>query len=72
MATFTATLASSNLSTDGFDTEGITNDVTPKAKLMRSIQVALVLGGMSYYDLPKVVYTLTNGTGQISGRSAAH
>jgi N-acetylneuraminic acid mutarotase len=67
-AKFSVTMASASLIADGFDTEGITQDAPVKEKLPRKLQVALIIGGVAYYDIVDVVYTVTDKSGQINGR----
>lgn len=70
-AKITITLQGKNLHLAGFDTEGITNQgLTPKQAVDRHIQVALVIGGVSYYHQAKSSYVLNKDTGQLMGRLA--
>ena len=65
------TLQGTDLSAAGFDTEGVVNTGIPeKLAQPRKIQVALVMGGVSYYGQVDVSYTLSKNVGQIQGRSA--
>ena len=64
------TLSGSSLHTAGFDTEGIVNTgLAEKQAVPRSIQTAIVLGGVSYYAQASVNYTLKKGTGMLQGRT---
>jgi N-acetylneuraminic acid mutarotase len=47
----------------GLDTEGITRNVAPKTKVSRTIQTALVLGGVSYAALIEVDYSYSDTSG---------
>ena len=65
-ARITITMARARLHDAGFDTEGIVNTITPgKTKLPRSIQMAIMLDGVSYYSQAKATYTFNKGTGQL-------
>ncbi|MGD0090914.1 MAG: hypothetical protein ABSE73_13435, partial [Planctomycetota bacterium] len=69
-ATVAITLTGSSLHTAGFDTEGIVNTVaTGKKGVARNIQIAIVIGGVSYYAQAKATYIYNKGTGQLTGRA---
>jgi hypothetical protein len=69
-AKVTITLQGTSLDAAGFDTEGIVNTgLTDKVPVPRSIQTAIVLGGVSYYAQASVNYTLKKGTGMLQGRT---
>ena len=69
-AKVTIMLYGSSLHAAGFDTEGIVNTgLTEKQAVPRSIQTAIVLGGVSYYAQAQVNYTLKKGTGMLQGRT---
>ncbi len=52
-------LAGTKLTTAGFDTEGISNKLPGAKNLLRMIQVALVLDGLSYQALVPVSFDVT-------------
>jgi hypothetical protein len=61
-AQFTVSLYMANMSAEGFDTEGVTaaaTDLDPKGVAQRSIQIALVLAGVSYEVLAPVNFKLS-------------
>jgi hypothetical protein len=74
-ATVTVTISGSNFSGNGFDTEGVTNNVTAAEKtqksINRSIQIALVVGGTAYEFEAPVSFKLdkTGTSGSIGTRT---
>jgi hypothetical protein len=74
-ATISLTMAGSNFSGNGFDTEGITNNVTAAEKaaksINRSIQMAVVVDGTPYTFMAPVSFQLskTGDTGTMGTRS---
>jgi hypothetical protein len=75
IATVTISMAGSNFSKNGFDTEGITNNVTTAEKaaksINRSIQVAIVVGGTAYQFSAPVSFKLSkdSSSGTIGTRT---
>jgi sugar lactone lactonase YvrE len=63
-ATITITMSGANFSSNGFDTEGITNQLTTQEKaqksLPRSIQVGMVIGGVAYDVSAPVSFKLSS------------
>jgi hypothetical protein len=74
-AKFTVTINQVGLSTAGFDTDGITNILSPTELKMktipRNVQVAMLVGGVPYTLLAPVAFKLSasDTSGTISGRS---
>jgi hypothetical protein len=62
-ATISVTMSGSNFSANGFDTEGVTNQIATTEKsqksLSRSIQVGLVVGGIPYQLSAPVSFKLS-------------
>jgi len=75
-AKVSAQLSVANLDVAGFDTEGITSalraDEAGQKSVKRMIQIALVIGGVSYETVAPVDYKLSKkaDAGQISGRAS--
>ena len=75
MATIQVSVNGSDLSTKGFDTEGIKGSIPPAGKSLqrvpRSIQVAMVFAGAAYNTMANVNFKLSNkgDSGSIGGRS---
>ena len=68
-AKFKLTLSGLALDKDAFDSEGITNAATVAlAGDPRSIQVALVLGGTSYYVYANALYSVKKNQGSLSSK----
>lgn len=66
IATVKFTVTGNNLSTAGFDSEGISNKGTPsKTAVARKLQSAIVIAGVSYYSILKVDYKFDKGTGSV-------
>jgi PKD repeat protein len=67
-ATFSVQMLGSKLDAAGFDTEGIVKDGVPeKVKLARPIQVAVVVGGLSFYSrVDSATFSVSKGTGSLS------
>lgn len=63
-ATITVTMAGSNFSANGFDTEGVTNQIAATEKTMkslnRSIQLGIVVGGVPYQLSAPVSFKLSS------------
>jgi hypothetical protein len=74
LATMSLTLSTKNMSAKGFDTEGIVAQLASAEEgtktVDRSIQVAVMLDGVTYELLAPVQFKLSNNTGQITGKGA--
>lgn len=68
MAAIGLQLKSANLAEDGFKFEGITNTVTENVPVNLSIQVAVIISGVTYYSQLPATYTLKKGKGQLKVR----